>query len=107
MVFHIGFDKRISQTFLGVAVVEPVFGPSLGPVSPVFDFVQRGSVSLYLTAYGRGASSQRFGDRADEPALFQGNSDLLPLREGQMGIAFYLICVRLDHNGILLLMRWW
>jgi hypothetical protein len=32
--------------------------------------------------------------------LFQGDSDLLPLWEGQMGIAFLLICARLDHNGI-------
>jgi hypothetical protein len=41
MAFRIGFDRRVGRTFPGAAAAEPVFGPSLGSVSPVFDFVQR------------------------------------------------------------------
>jgi hypothetical protein len=100
MAFHIGFDQGIGQAFLGVAAAGSVFGPSLGSVSPVFDLVQRRSVPLYLPADGGGASAQGFGDRTQELTLFQGDSDLLTFREGQMGVAFSLICGRLDHNGI-------
>jgi hypothetical protein len=39
IAFHIGFDRRVGRTFPGVAAAGPVLGPSLGSVSPVFDFV--------------------------------------------------------------------
>jgi hypothetical protein len=81
-MFHIGLDQALPR----VASAGPVFGPPLGPVSPVFDVVPGQGVSLYLPADGEGASAQEFGDRADVPALFQRDGDLLPLGGGQMGI---------------------
>jgi hypothetical protein len=82
MVFHIGFDRGIGQAFLRVAAAGPVFGPLLGLVSPVFGLVRRRSVPLDLPADGGGASVQGFGDRTEGAALFQSDSDLLPLRKG-------------------------
>jgi hypothetical protein len=100
MVFDIGFDQGIGQPFPGVAVAGPVFGPSLGSVSPVFDFVQGRAVPFYLPAYGGRASARGIGDGTHGLALFQGDSDLLTFFEGQMGIAFFLNCAGIEHNGI-------
>jgi hypothetical protein len=63
MVFHIGFDQGVGQTFLRVAVAGSVFGPSLGSVSPVYDLIQRRGVPLYLPADGGRASPQGRGAR--------------------------------------------
>jgi hypothetical protein len=49
MIFHTGFDQGISQTFLRTAAAGPVFGPSLGSVSPVLDLVQRGGVFRFIS----------------------------------------------------------
>jgi hypothetical protein len=32
--------------------------------------------------------------------VFQGDGDFLTFCEGQMGIAYFLVCARLEHNGI-------
>jgi hypothetical protein len=54
--------------FFSVAAAGPVFGPFLGPVSPVCDFVQRWTVPLYLPADGGVASDRDTAiERMDRP----------------------------------------
>jgi hypothetical protein len=100
MVFDIGFDQGVGWTFLSMAVAGPVFGPSLGSVSPICDLVQGRRVPFYLPAYGGGASARGMGDGTHGLTLFPGDGYLLTFFEGQMGIAFFLNCAGLEHNGI-------
>jgi hypothetical protein len=47
-----------------------------------------------------GVSAREFGDGTQGLTLFPGDGYLLTFCEGRMGIAFFLNCARIEHNGI-------
>jgi hypothetical protein len=100
MDFHIDAEERVCQAFFCMALPGTVFRTFLGSVSPVYDGVYRRAIPPDLPADTGGISAKRPCDIPLAFSALEADGYFLPLLLGEMGIAFFLVCVRLDHNGI-------
>jgi hypothetical protein len=100
MGFRVKPDKGACRALFRMAAPGTLLGTLLRPVSAVFDRPDGRAVPSDFPADAGGASAQSLCDGAHAFSPLKADGNLLPFREGEMGIAFSLVCDTLDHNGI-------